>query len=69
MSKPVTRREFLNLIAATGGVAAVLGVGGALGLIPASTSASVPNLMPLNGQSKRVVVLGGGISGLTTAYE
>ncbi len=69
MSKPVTRREFLNLIAATGGFAAVLGVGGALGLIPASTSASVPNLMPLNGQSKRVVVLGGGISGLTTAYE
>ncbi|ALO45990.1 flavin monoamine oxidase family protein [Pseudohongiella spirulinae] len=69
MSKPVTRREFLNLIAATGGVATVLGVGGALGLIPASTQASVPNLMPLNGQRRRVVVLGGGISGLTTAYE
>ncbi|MEX0737846.1 MAG: FAD-dependent oxidoreductase [Pseudohongiella sp.] len=69
MSKPVSRREFLNLIAATGGVATVLGIGGALGLIPASTSASVPNLMALNGQRKRVVILGGGISGLTTAYE
>jgi len=69
VSNPVSRREFLNLIAATGGVAAVLGIGGALGLIPASTSASVPNLMALNGQRKRVVILGGGISGLTTAYE
>ncbi|MDO8909200.1 MAG: FAD-dependent oxidoreductase [Pseudohongiella sp.] len=69
MSKPVTRREFLNLIAATGGTAAVLGIGGVLGLIPSSTLASVPALMPLNGQRKRIVVLGGGISGLTTAYE
>ncbi|MDP2286421.1 MAG: FAD-dependent oxidoreductase, partial [Pseudohongiella sp.] len=69
MSKPVTRREFLNLIAATGGTAAVLGVGGALGLIPASTVASVPALMPLSGQQRRIVILGGGISGLTAAYE
>jgi monoamine oxidase len=69
VSKPVTRREFLNLIAATGGTAAVLGIGGVLGLIPSSTLASVPALMPLNGQRKRIVVLGGGISGLTAAYE
>jgi monoamine oxidase len=69
VSKPVTRREFLNLIAATGGTAAVLGVGGALGLIPATAKASIPTLMPLNGQQRRVVILGGGLSGLTTAYE
>ncbi len=69
MTNPVTRREFLNLIAATGGVGAVLGVGGALGLIPASTSASVPDMMALNGQRKRIAILGGGISGLTAAYE
>lgn len=69
MSKPVSRREFLNLIAAAGGTAAVLGVGGALGLLPESGRASVPNLMPLNGQQRRIVILGGGISGLTTAYE
>jgi monoamine oxidase len=69
VSKPVTRREFLNLIAATGGTAAVLGVGGALGLIPASSAASVPSLMPLAGQQRRIVILGGGISGLTAAYE
>jgi monoamine oxidase len=69
VSKPVTRREFLNLIAATGGTAAVLGVGGALGLIPVSTVASVPALMPLAGQQRRIVILGGGISGLTAAYE
>lgn len=69
MSKPVSRREFLNLIAAAGGTAAVLGVGGALGLLPESSHASVPNLMPLNGLQKRIVILGGGISGLTTAYQ
>jgi monoamine oxidase len=69
VSEPVTRREFLNLVAATGGVAAVLGVGGALGLIPARTYASVPNLMALNGRRQRIVVLGGGIAGLTAAYE
>lgn len=69
MSKPVSRREFLNLIAMAGGTATVMGVGGALGLIPSASAATVPNLMSLNGTQKRVVVLGGGISGLTTAYE
>lgn len=69
MSESVSRREFLNLIAAAGGVATVLGVGGALGLLPESSRASVPELMPLAGQRRRIVILGGGISGLTVAYE
>ncbi|OGT70250.1 MAG: hypothetical protein A3H44_00970 [Gammaproteobacteria bacterium RIFCSPLOWO2_02_FULL_57_10] len=69
MSKPVSRREFLNLIAATSGTAAVLGITSALGMIPSSASASVPDLLRLSNQSRKVVILGGGISGLTVAYE
>ena len=69
LSNPVTRREFLNLIAATGGTAAVLGITGALGMIPSSAAASVPDLLRLSNQNRKVVILGAGISGLTVAYE
>ena len=69
VSTPVTRREFLNLIAATGGTAAVLGITGALGMIPSSATASVPELLRLSNQNRKVVILGAGISGLTVAYE
>lgn len=69
VSKPVTRREFLNLIAAAGGTAAVLGITGALGMIPSSAQANVPELMQLNGRKKKAVILGAGIAGLTTAYQ
>lgn len=69
MSRPVTRREFLSLLAATSGTAAVLSVGSALGLLPATTSASVPSIMPVQNGSRRIVVLGAGIAGLTAAYE
>ena len=69
MSKPVTRREFLNLIAATSGTAAVLGITGALGMIPSSTQASVPDLLKMSNQNRKAVILGAGIAGLTVAYE
>lgn len=69
MSKPVSRREFLNLLAATGGTAAVLNAGTALGLLPGSASAATLDLLNLGTNSKKVAILGGGISGLTTAYE
>ncbi|MEX1198362.1 MAG: FAD-dependent oxidoreductase [Pseudohongiellaceae bacterium] len=69
MTRPVTRREFLSLLAASSGTAAVLSVGSALGLLPATTAASVPSIMPMENGNRRVVVLGAGISGLTAAYE
>ncbi|MDX1491648.1 MAG: FAD-dependent oxidoreductase [Pseudohongiellaceae bacterium] len=69
MSSPVTRREFLNLLAATSGTAAVLGVTAALGMIPNSTHASVPKLQGPKGDKRKVLVLGAGMSGLTVAYE
>ena len=39
MVNPVSRRDFLNLLAATGGTAAALRAGTALNLLPGSASA------------------------------
>jgi monoamine oxidase len=69
MSKPVSRREFLNLLGATGGTAAILRAGTALGLLPGATRAANLDLISLGNNQRRVAILGGGISGLTTAYE
>lgn len=69
MSKPVSRREFLNLLGATGGTAAALRAGTALGLLPGSTVAANLDLLNLGSNRRRVAILGGGISGLTAAYE
>ena len=40
MVNPVSRREFLNLLATTGGTAAALRAGTALNLLPAASAAS-----------------------------
>ena len=67
LNKPVSRREFLNLLAAAGGASAVVKAGAALGLLPASAKAATLDLAAGGGRS--AVILGGGISGLATAYE
>ena len=67
MTRPVSRREFLNLLAAAGGAGAVVKAGSALGLLPDSASASTLDLTAGNGRS--AIILGGGLSGLTVAYE
>lgn len=69
MTRLVTRREFLNLLGATGGTAAALKAGTALGLLPASKSAKALDLLSLGSNNKRVAILGGGLSGLTVAHE
>lgn len=69
MKKRVTRRELLTYLAATTSSATVLKASAALGLVP-DTSLSIPDIPrvdPVNRPS--VVILGAGISGLTTAYE
>ena len=68
MAGLVSRREFLNLLAATGGTAAALKVGTALNLLPGSAAASM-DLLNLGNNQRKVAILGGGISGLTAAYE
>ena len=66
---PVTRREFLNLLGAAGGSAATLTAATALGMMPVSTRAAELNLLNVASNGKRAVILGGGLSGLTVAYE
>jgi monoamine oxidase len=65
-----TRRRFLNLVGAAGGSAAVYQMALGLGLVPVVARADRPDLAPLGtGQRRSVVILGAGISGLTSAYE
>ena len=65
-----TRRRFLNLVGAAGGSAAVYQMAMGLGLVPVVTRADRPDLAPLGANQRRtVVILGAGISGLTSAYE
>lgn len=69
MKQSVNRREFLNLLGATFGTGALIQLGSALSLLPATASANTLSLAaPLSGKGK-IVILGAGISGLTTAFE
>ncbi|MEZ0074380.1 flavin monoamine oxidase family protein [Planotetraspora sp. GP83] len=72
-----TRRSFLTAVGATGGAGALLATMGALGLAPTAEAATKTAFTPpqpsdfsLTGRAgKKVVILGAGIAGLTTAYE
>jgi monoamine oxidase len=65
-----TRRDFLTRVGEAGGFSAAFATMQSLGLIPVPASAaSTPDLPPDAGKGIKVVVLGGGIAGLVTAYE
>src|SRR3954469_25103437 len=75
---PFNRRDFLRAVGATSGAGAMFATMGALGLAPTAEAASkeASYRAPRSGDfsltgraAARVVVLGGGIAGLTTAYE
>jgi monoamine oxidase len=72
----VSRRDFLRSVGVSGGAGALFATMGALGLAPTAAQAAPPFRAPtrsdfaLTGRSaRRVVILGGGIAGLATAYE
>src|ERR1044071_5426029 len=67
MNAKVSRRDFLHMAGAGGGPTAVLRAAMGLGLIPASAVVK-PNVAMLR-KSRKVLILGAGISGLTAAYE
>lgn len=69
MINSVSRREFLQLLGAYAGSSALLKAGSALGWLPGPTQAAVPELLRVTGGSRTAVILGAGISGLTTAWE
>jgi monoamine oxidase len=75
-AKAVSRRDFLRSVGITGGAGALFATMGALGLAPTEAEAAPPFTPPapadfaLSGRrAPKVVILGGGIAGLTTAYE
>ena len=67
MTNKLSRRGFLHAAGAIGGSTAVFRAATALGLLPAAAHAR-PELAAL-GKSRKVLILGAGISGLTAAYE
>lgn len=65
-----SRRQFLSRIGAVGGSAAVYQMALALGLMPGAALGNPGELVPtLDGIKRSVVLLGGGLSSLMSAYE
>ena len=69
-SMPATRRDFLMRIGQAGGYGATFAAMQRLGLLPIVASAASEVDLPADaGKGIKVVVLGGGIAGLVSAYE
>src|SRR5262245_36551436 len=67
---PLTRREFLVRVAHAGGYSATFATMQSLGLLPSTAvAASTVDLPRDAGKGVKVVILGGGIAGLVSAYE
>ncbi|GAB4052812.1 flavin monoamine oxidase family protein [Catellatospora paridis] len=70
-----TRRDFLRQVGITGGAGVMFHTMGALGLTTAANAAETPPFTPLTRDglrsrgAKSVIVMGGGIAGMTAAYE
>ena len=65
----MTRRELLALVGAAGGATAIYKTSMAMGLLQDSGAVARLDLMNVGRAKKRVVVLGGGMSGLVVTYE
>ena len=66
----ITRRELLMRVGQAGGYAAAFTTMQTLGLLPIPQAEAVTwNSSPVVGKGIRVVILGGGIAGLVSAYE
>ena len=64
-----TRRDFLTRVGQAGGYSAAFMMMQSLGLLPAPEAYAHAALEPVPGNGARVVILGGGIAGLVSAYE
>lgn len=72
----ITRRQFLTTVGKIGGSAALFSVMGTMGLFSPETMKAAEYTPPsrndlslTNRNGKRVIILGGGIAGMTAAYE
>jgi len=66
---PDTRRSFLTRAAQAGGCSAAFALMQTLDLIPGATAQTVPGWTRDTGKGLKVAILGGGMAGLTAAYE
>ena len=64
----LTRRDFLTKVGKAGGYSATFLVMQQLGLLPVA-NAEAQELKPVAGNGTQIVILGGGIAGLVSAYE
>src|ERR1700677_730576 len=70
VSMGVTRRDFLMRVGRLGGYGAAFSFMQSLGLLPAmEITHEVATLRKVPGHGTTVVILGGGIAGLVSAYE
>jgi monoamine oxidase len=65
----ITRRHFLNRVALVGGYTATFSALQALGMMPRAQASTLPSLSADFGKGRKVVIIGGGIAGLVSAYE
>ncbi len=65
----LSRRQFLDIMAAFGGAAAMYGSSRALGLIADTGEPKAIHLRPAEKGKNKVVILGGGLAGLSVAYQ
>lgn len=65
----LSRRGFLHRLGAVGGYGATYSAMLTMGLLAAPPALAMPQLPASLGTGRKVVVLGGGIAGLTAAYE
>lgn len=65
----LTRRSFIQHMAQVGGYAAAFSTMRVLGLIAAPGISTLPQLPTDFGKGKKVLILGGGITGLVSTYE
>jgi monoamine oxidase len=68
MKKTLSRRDLLRAAGALGGSTAVYRAAMGIGLMPVAARAARP-VLTANGSSRKVLILGAGISGLTAALE
>ena len=65
----LTRRSFLNLVGRAGGSAALYQTMAAMGLLRVPAAYAGPPTLPRGLGAGRVIILGAGIAGLTSAFE
>ncbi len=69
MAQTISRRRLLHLVGVTAGASAAYQAAVGLGLMADAHALEKPDIAPVKAGSRRVVILGAGIGGLTAAYE